>query len=165
MAMLATNLYIMMVSTRNTTNIWEWIGLRGGFSIYSGWVTAATILNASFVLKSLGVNDTNVSFLNEEQFGVIILYVAFVIYNLASWIELNPLYGSIYIWVAMGIRYLLLEKKPTYTFILEHVQYIAMAQSLSMTGLVSFYGATALYGVDIGLERGLFYGLQQLVGN
>lgn len=55
--MLATNTYIMMVSTRFDTNWTEWIGLRGGFSIYSGWVTAATILNATFMLKFFGVED------------------------------------------------------------------------------------------------------------
>jgi hypothetical protein len=49
--MLATNVYIMMVSTRTNVNVTEWIGLRAGFGIYSGWVTAATILNATFLLK------------------------------------------------------------------------------------------------------------------
>ena len=54
-AMLATDLYIMMRSTRAEVNIVEAIGLRGGFTIYSGWVTAATILNATFVLKKFGL--------------------------------------------------------------------------------------------------------------
>ena len=67
--MLATNIYIMMVSDRTTVNVTEWIGLRGGFSIYSGWVTAATILNATFLLKFFGVEDPDNVFwglLNEE---------------------------------------------------------------------------------------------------
>ena len=48
--MLASNLYIMMCSTRTYVDIFELISLRGGFSIYSGWVTAATILNVTYVL-------------------------------------------------------------------------------------------------------------------
>lgn len=48
--MLSTNIYVMMVACRNTVNIFELIFLRGGFSIYSGWVTAATILNVTFLL-------------------------------------------------------------------------------------------------------------------
>ena len=48
------------------------------FSIYSGWITAASILNVSFTLKSLGYDS------NEEQFAIYILWVAFVIYNVAS---------------------------------------------------------------------------------
>lgn len=105
--MLASNLYIMMVSDRTSVNVTEWIALRGGFSIYSGWVTAATILNATFLLKISGISDPDVSTLygfDEEQITVLILTVAFIIYNLASWIELNPLYGSVFIWVVMAIR-------------------------------------------------------------
>lgn len=55
---LATARYIMHLSTTATVDVWEWIGLRAGFSIYAGWVTAATILNATYLFKSLGLSDT-----------------------------------------------------------------------------------------------------------
>lgn len=54
-AMLFSNLHIMSLSTHDSVNVYEWIGLRGGFSIYSGWVTAATILNATYLLKASGM--------------------------------------------------------------------------------------------------------------
>jgi len=42
--MLISSVFIMMQSTRNTVNAFEWIVLRGGMSIYGGWLSAATIL-------------------------------------------------------------------------------------------------------------------------
>jgi hypothetical protein len=155
--MLASNIYIMMVSDRTSVNITEWIGLRGGFTIYSGWVTAATILNATFMLKFFGVADPDIPYVNEEQITVGILFVAMAIYNLAAWTELNPLYGSVFIWVVMAIRSNIINNKPENTFLTEYSEYIALAQALSMTALWSFYGTTTIYNVDTGMNRGLFY--------
>jgi hypothetical protein len=33
----------------------EWIFLRFTYSIYGGWITAASILNISFLIKALGL--------------------------------------------------------------------------------------------------------------
>ena len=154
--MLATNSYMMAASLREKTNYWEWVGLRAGMTIYSGWVTAATILNATFMLKRFGVADPNISFLNEEQWTVIILYIALVIYNLAASIEINPLFGSVFIWVITAIIANIKEKGGN-AFALEHAGYIQVAQSVLMVGFWSFYGTVTAYGVDTGLERGLMY--------
>ena len=153
--MLASNLYIKMVSNRTSVNIPEWIGLRAGFSIYSGWVTAATILNATFLLKFFGVDDLGP--INEEQATVGILYIAFFIYNLASYSELNPLLGSVFIWVVTAIRSNIMNNKPEYTLLKEQTEYIALAQTLSMTLLWSFTGTTSVYDIDTGFNRGLLY--------
>lgn len=40
--------------------------MRGGLSIYSGWVTAATILNASYMFKAYGVADPDIPYFDEE---------------------------------------------------------------------------------------------------
>ena len=161
--MLATNIYIMMVSDRSSVNVTEWIGLRGGFSIYSGWVTAATILNATFLLKFFGVTEetgpNNVfwGLINEEQTTIIILYVATFIYNLASYTEMNPLYGSVFIWVVTAIRSNIVNNKPENTALTANTEYIAIFQAISMTILWSYLGTTAVYGVDDGINRGLFF--------
>jgi len=42
--MLATALYILYQSLKNEVDWFELIGLRGTFSIYAGWLSAATIL-------------------------------------------------------------------------------------------------------------------------
>jgi len=101
--MLITQVYIMRLSTRNKVNTWEFITLRCGFSIYTGWVTAATILNATFLLKSYGVEGDNAG-LTEDTWCVVILWVALCVYVLASFMERNPLYAAIFIWVLVAIR-------------------------------------------------------------
>lgn len=102
--LLSTGLYILMKSTRTSVSVTEWIGLRAGFSIYTGWVTAATILNVTFMLKNQGFVDPTIPWVTEEQLAMGVLCVAFVIYNAASYIELNPLFGSIFVWVLLAIR-------------------------------------------------------------
>lgn len=95
---LYTNIMIMRHSLRNSVNKAEFISLRIGFSIYSGWVTAATILNVTFIFKSAGWES------NEEELTIIILSVAFLIYSLASFMERNPVYGAVFIWVLAAIN-------------------------------------------------------------
>ena len=93
----------MRISLRRSLNVYEFIGLRVGFSIYSGWVTAATILNVAIFLKSVGVRDPDISY-SEESFAVVILCVAEVIYVATTVCENNPVYGVVYIWVLLAIR-------------------------------------------------------------
>lgn len=37
-------------------NLIEFVSIRIGFSLYAGWVTAASILNISIAFKSAGLN-------------------------------------------------------------------------------------------------------------
>jgi len=48
---------ILRIVDRNPLNVWDFIGLRVGFTIYTAWVNAATILNVAFSLKSSGWKD------------------------------------------------------------------------------------------------------------
>ena len=51
-----TGVVILRLADANKlTGICEHVFLRGTFSIYMGWVTAATILNIAFMLKSWGL--------------------------------------------------------------------------------------------------------------
>ena len=111
--MLGTALYMMMVSTRFEVNGWEWTFIRAGLSIYSGWLTTATILNFTATLKFFGFSGF--TWLSEELITILILYTASLIYNLAAYIELNPLYGSVFIWVLIAIRVEVLSERPQYT--------------------------------------------------
>ena len=101
--LLATNFYIMRKTCETKVDIVEFVALRIGFTIYTGWVTAATIIGVSLFLASLGMKNPNAG-LDETTWAVIILYVALVIYILASYVERNPLYGAIYIWVLFAIK-------------------------------------------------------------
>ena len=75
---LVTNILMMMASFRSQVNWIEMIGIRGGLSIYTGWITAATIVNIAYMLKSLGMKEvgevvttysnmlSSLMFMNEE---------------------------------------------------------------------------------------------------
>lgn len=137
--MLASNLYIMMQSTRTNVDIFELISLRGGFSIYSGWVTAATILNATYVLQQLGVGDPDVPFgLDEEQVTIGVLWTAFAIYNVAAFAERNPLFGGVFIWVIFAIRNNVETNKSQYSNLLTNTTVIGAIQIFTMLGLTIF---------------------------
>ena len=127
-AIVATDVYIMMRSTRTQVNIVEAFVLRIAFTLYSGWVTSASIINAAVVLKMFGLADPDIPFgLDEEKVTLGILYTAFVIYNTASFVELNPLYGGVFIWVGLAVRSLLLKEKPELTLLIENTEYITVA--------------------------------------
>merc|ERR1719183_2990581 len=65
--MLATALIMMMHSLNSTVNVIEWVSMRGGFSLYAGWLTAATILQTTNFLQSLGVSEATLPWgLTEE---------------------------------------------------------------------------------------------------
>lgn len=84
---------MMMQATRTNANIAEFLFLRLGMSIYSGWVSAATILNVSFTLKEAGMRESNG--VDEQLWSVIVAWVALVIYNAAQFNEQNPVFGGV----------------------------------------------------------------------
>lgn len=159
-AMLASNLYMMRSSTTDFVNTTEWIGMRGGFSIYAGWVTAATILNVTYFLKKAGLVDGAIPYnITEEQITVAIIWVALVIYNLRAYWDRNPLYGSVFIWVILAIRNNIINNKSQYTLISESATWIAIIHGISMTGLWTWVFAEEYYNVDLpeNWDTGIFY--------
>jgi len=78
--MLVTALYILYQSLKNEVDWFELISLRGTFSLYAGWLSAATILATKALLQYIGLRDVNSIYPNEESWGIIILWVAFLIY-------------------------------------------------------------------------------------
>lgn len=153
---LGTNLYMMMMSTRSETNWVEWISIRGGFSIYSGWVTAATILNATYMLKSWGLNETDVDWLNEEYAAVAMVWIAFVVYNLATYIDRNPLYGAVFIWVITAIRNNVVENKSELTTLETNADWITVIHSISIVAWAAHLATLSFFDADPA-DMGLFY--------
>lgn len=95
-----TGQVVMRIADRTHCNTFvEKVFLRGAFSIYIGWVTAALILNVAFMLKSWGLKGDF-----EVTVSVVILWVALVIYVGYAFLERNPLWGAVYIWVLFAIR-------------------------------------------------------------
>jgi len=161
--MLTTNFMILQKSLKSSVNWIEWITLRGGYSIYSGWVTAATILNVTYMLKYFGLSDPILDgavAVTEEKITVIILYVAFAIYTAVSYIDRNPAYGSVFEWVIVAIWYNIVNNKSQYTDISDNALALAIANGISMVVQWTFLAAEKVYEVgptDPGI--GIFYKL------
>ena len=96
---LYTTLDMLILSLKEKTNWQETAILRGGFSILGGWITAATILNISFLLKSVGFTGGGY----EEAYAFLVLLVGSGIYLTFSFRQRDPLFGLVYVWVLYGI--------------------------------------------------------------
>lgn len=113
MAMLGTAYYLMSVSMRSSVNWIEFIGMRLGFSVYSGWLLAATIVNFSFALKWTIESDPITGFWGgEEVYGIVVVWLAFFMYEFVSYYDKNPVFGLVYIWVLSAIMSDINAKRP-----------------------------------------------------
>jgi len=75
----------------------EFILIRVTFSLYAGWVTAATIIGFFILFKTWGASDPLTKskrawdfagwlmFMDEEAWGCVIICVALVFYSVWSW--------------------------------------------------------------------------------
>jgi len=100
--MLVTALIMGKRAVNNKLTVPEMIGFRFGMSIYSGWLSTATILGAAIMLKTWGWSSANGD--NEVIPTIVMLWVAFVIYCVNTFLNRDPLFGGVYIWACLGIR-------------------------------------------------------------
>lgn len=152
--MIGSALFMEVVSMRMEVNGWEWVFIRGGISIYCGWLTAATILNFTATLKHYGFEGFD--WYSEEAITITILYIAWFIYTLASYVELNPLYGAVFMWVCLAIRSEIIAERPEYTALQTNVEWIGVLHSVSIVGLGS-YLMSMYFNEVYEIEWGLFY--------
>merc|ERR1719353_2599121 len=154
---------MMSLSTTKTTNWVEWLSMRGTFSLYAGWLTAATILNTIIILRSYGVTQATLPWgITEEQITIAILWVAFAIYNARAYVDWNPLYGSVFIWVIIAIYYTQITTLSSqYTALMNNCIAIAILHGLSMVAEWSYTGTTTYYDIvtDASTSGGIFYGM------
>ena len=78
----------------------ETIGFQWGTSLYAGWLSAATILNASIWLKESGIAEG----WDETAWTIGILWVAVAIYGVNSYLNEDPLFSAVLIWASFGIQ-------------------------------------------------------------
>ena len=98
--LLASTLMMSTKATDATLNWFERIVFKWNMSIYSGWVSTATIVSSAITLKLTGVATE----WNETTWSVIMLWVATVIYGVHSFLNEDPIYGSILIWSGSAIK-------------------------------------------------------------
>ena len=155
--LLYTCVSIMMVSCRAELSMFEAIVIRSGFSIYSGWVTAAVVLNTFFVIKSWKHPDVAADDfkavkeeedLKETSLGVKTLYLVTLIYIALSLEELNPLYGLILFWVLKAINVNQQKNEP----IANTTSFLLKAYLPIWIGILGY----SIYQKMEGNKRGLF---------
>ena len=94
-------------------NLCEYLSLRIGFSVYSAWITYGTVLNACFVLKSMGFENEKEANDDayeksppkmEEFWGILMLWVTAAIFGLFTYNENDPIFGFIFIFLLVAIK-------------------------------------------------------------
>ena len=98
--LLASTLIMSTKATDATLNWFERIFFKWNMSIYSGWVSTATIVSSAITLKLTGVATD----WNETTWSVIMLWVSTAIYGVHSFLNEDPIYGSILIWSGSAIK-------------------------------------------------------------
>jgi len=101
-AMLATALLIMYHQSFVSLTVIEFIGLRCGFSLYAGWLLAASILGVGHMTKSLGMRKENGW--NEVRQTTIVIWIACGVYMACGFWFRNPLFGAVYMHVLNALR-------------------------------------------------------------
>merc|ERR1711907_684071 len=107
----------------------------------------------------MGLTYPNIESVYEGYMTVGVLWVALVIYNLASYMERNPLYGSVFIWVLLAIRNEIMTNKAHFTMILDTVNALLVIHGISMVSLWTWLACELYYDVTLpdGWNTGLFY--------
>lgn len=99
--MLVTALIMGKRAVNAKLNWAEMIGFRFGMSIYSGWLSTATILGAAIMFNSWGWSKANGY--DGVVPTIVMLWVAFAVYVVNTFLNRDPLFGGVYIWASCGI--------------------------------------------------------------
>ena len=92
--------YLRLGSGRTKVSTGETWAVRVPFSIYLGWITVATVANASDVLDYLKWNGFGIS---AATWMVIILGAVLVIAGLMNFLRRDVAYAAVILWVLVGI--------------------------------------------------------------
>jgi benzodiazapine receptor len=99
MLLILVSLVLIIRNLSEVKGFNKWL-VRLPFSIYLGWISVATIANASQWLYYLSWNGWGVAAAN---WAVIMLAVASLLGMLMSWLENDTAYGLVLIWAFVGI--------------------------------------------------------------
>jgi hypothetical protein len=78
----------------------ESIWVVGAFSVYLGWITVATVANASYVLYDLRWDGFGIS---EANWASIMLVVAALVAGFIAWTRRDWAYTAVLVWALVGI--------------------------------------------------------------
>ena len=131
--MLVTGLWVLLISLDNKLSIPSLIGLRCGFSIYVGWLSAATILNTCTMLQSYGLTE-ELAGIDESKYACYILVIAEIIYAVSMFWQKNPLFGAVFVWAMFGIK----DRQSGYDNIVVTCQVLIGVQTILLSTLTIY---------------------------
>jgi len=99
MALILISLLLINRNLQNVEGLSKWL-VKLPFSIYLGWISVATIANASQWLYYIDWNGWGIE---PATWAVIMLAVATALGMLMSWFENDSAYGLVLIWAFIGI--------------------------------------------------------------
>jgi len=154
--MLFTAFWIMQYANRAKLNIFEKILLRGGFSLYAGWMISATTLASIFFFNTCGFTQPKIGY-DQGQALARILWIAQPIFMIASFYEHNPLFGLVYLWTIIGMHSKHAdESKPVFYSegVLSNTTAILIYYCLFLAASTAWFAYSKVKGK---CTRGLFY--------
>lgn len=138
--MFITSLVILQYSQYEKMNSFEFYFLRIGFSISTSWMLLETFVSIFYVVKAASYYGTHEvqTTATESSNTVFTLWFLFVIYNTCGYIQFNPLFGVVFIWSLLGIRY---RNKDNHDFenIYKHTDLILKVYTFTWIGQVILF--------------------------
>lgn len=111
----------------------------------------------------MGLRDVNNIYPNEESWGIIILWVAFIIYQATTDLWRNPLFGAVFTW-AITACYDDISGRGTYKALESNIIAIDTIHTVSLFFYIAYF-AYEKWGLEQE-EYGLLYkvaGLDQMI--
>jgi len=135
--MLFSGIKVLIVSLENRLSITEIIGMRVGFAIYSGWVSVATTLNISFVLKAAGLNgNVTAANIDESIAAIVTLCLVFCVYVFVTYMLKEPLYCCVLEWALFAI----MDEQAAYPSIVTTCVVLTILNGCYIVGITIWLG-------------------------
>lgn len=135
--MLGTCLYMQVVSNRSSTNWIELLVTRLGFSIYGGWLVAATYIQVEGLMAHNGLVGP-IFGIPYETVGVLMTWFALVVYNVISYVDRDPVFGFVFSWALTAIIVDTAAKRPSLQELYLHSIIIDVLNTISMVSLTIY---------------------------
>jgi hypothetical protein len=112
----------------------QWLSMDAPFSLYLGWITAATLLNLAAVFYSRGQYPGGLAL---DQWALISVAAAIAIYAWVGTLTRDPIYCGVYVWASVAIA-----ARPD--GISEPVRLIAMTGAAALALVIAWIALTAV---------------------
>jgi hypothetical protein len=96
--------YMRLDINRKERSLGEQIGVVVPWSMYTAWVTAATIVSITTFFESIGFNQPPL-LLSDTYWAILVLLITLIIYTVVLLTRNDYIYAGVGIWVLIGILF------------------------------------------------------------